>query len=209
MVPPHEHRLRELLSVEPSANIPEARGKESWYLTLKRLGRAAPIDAETGEFPVDHVSMEDEVLPLAGPTLEGARLEQQVKLNQAFTLAHYTVHLIHGGRRFTTAFYDQGDYCNMKALYGLLNAALEAAGSPLRYVGFGSVAVLGPVEGVVQAVREGLLPLEDGPIIGMHYDANGRLVNDLPAEVEDSLSPEDALAESVKLGMRRVQVSPA
>jgi hypothetical protein len=155
----NEHRLRELLQIDPDASVPDGDGPEYWHQTLERLGRATGIDPEAGEYPVDHTFLVEDILPLASPLLDGAAFEQELPSDDADGQEDglYTLHLTHGGRQYTVHFEDTSDSFNVNAVLALLNAALGALGSPLRYFHLGDTIIVGPLAGVQQAMREGFI----------------------------------------------------
>lgn len=172
----NEQRLRELLQIPTGAPALDDPRPEYWDETFMRLGRGYGFDPEAGEYPVDHESLMRDLLSLVSPLLNGARFTQVLpgeedveQEDEALALedadvesgglnSRYTLRLTHGGRRYGVTFHDISDYFNINALLALLNAALEPLGTPLRFFGFGDVVVVGPLQGVQQAMREGFIP---------------------------------------------------
>jgi len=215
----NEQRLRELLQISPSALVPDDTHPEYWDETFVRLGRGYGFDPEAGTYPVDHGNLMEELLPLVSPLLDGARFTQVlpeeadvegeahtpglVDTSDAGggTDSRYTLRLTHGGRRYGVTFHDLSDYYNVNAVLALLNAALEACGSPLRYFGFGDVVIVGPLRGVQQAMREGFIP---------GFESEG-VFEDWELEAIDAWSESGdtpaSLVRQLEKGRRRVRVS--
>ena len=83
----------------------------------------------------------------------------------------------------------------------LLNAALEDCGTPLRLFGLGNVVLLGPLEGLQQALREGFIPGYEGE--GIHEDWELEAID---AWSESGDTPE-SLARQLHKGQRQVRMS--
>jgi hypothetical protein len=216
---PKEQRLRELLQLPPAAALPPAevsRPDEYWDETFLRLGRGWVFEPDAGEFPVDHSRLMEDLLALTSPWLAGARFSQvlpgQADLagegwGASFgeegrrVASRYTLRLIHGGRRYGVTFHDSSEYYNLNAVLALLNAALDACGSPLRYFGFGDVVIVGPLRGVQQAMREGFIP---------GFETEG-VFDDWELEVIDAWSETGdtpaSLVRQLEKGRRRVRVA--
>jgi hypothetical protein len=215
----NEQRLRELLQISPGAAIPEDTSPEYWDETFVRLGRGYGFDPEAGTYPVDHGQLVSELLPLVSPLLDGARFTQVLPEEADVegeahtpgledssdagggTDSRYTLRLTHGGRRYGVTFHDLSDYYNVNAVLALLNAALDACGSPLRYFGFGDVVIVGPLRGVQQAMREGFIPGFEGDGVFEDWE-----LESIDAWSESGDSPA-SLVRQLEKGRRRVRVS--
>ncbi|HEX8434722.1 hypothetical protein [Archangium sp.] len=219
MASQNKQRLRELLQISPGAPVPEDTSPEYWDETFVRLGRGHGFDPEAGAYPVDHGELVWALLPLVSPLLDGARftqvLPEEVDVEGEShtpglldasdagggTDSRYTLRLTHGGRRYGVTFHDLSNYYNVNAVLALLNAALDACGSPLRYFGFGDVVIVGPLRGVQQAMREGFIP---------GFETEG-VFDDWELEVIDAWSETGdtpaSLVRQLEKGRRRVRVA--
>ncbi|MET0405359.1 MAG: hypothetical protein ABW123_23285 [Cystobacter sp.] len=220
MAIPRERRLRELLQVLPVADASpvEEPPRGYWDEPFLRLGRGHGFDPHARHYPVDHSPLMEALLSLAAPGLDGARFTQVLPGQPdvawvgatAFCAeedgqgrAHrYTLRLTHGGRRFGVTFDDRSEYYNLNALLALLNAALEPLDTPLRFFGVGDVVLLGPLEGLQQALREGFIPgfEGEGTLEAGELDA-------IDAWCESGDTPE-SLARQLDKGRRQVHVVP-
>ena len=215
----NEHRLRELLQIPPDSPVPDDDRPEYWDETFMRLGRGYGFEPEAGEYPVDHEQRVSELVRLVSPLLEGARFtqvlpgEEDVEGEERAPLpgdsdseggatdSRYTLRLRHGGRRYSVTFHDFSGFYNINAVLALLNAALEASGTHLRFFGLGDVVVVGPLRGVQQAMREGFIPGFDGA--GLFEDWE---LEEIDAWCESGDTPE-SLARQLEKGRRRVRVA--
>ncbi|PTL82751.1 hypothetical protein [Vitiosangium sp. GDMCC 1.1324] len=215
----NERRLRELLQISSGASVPDDNRPEYWDETFMRLGRGYGFDPEAGEYPVDHEDLFRDLLPLVSPLLNGARftqvlpgegdVEQEARALGPADAAdedgglnsRYTLRLRHGGRRYSVTFHDISDYYNINAVLALLNAALEACGTSLRFFGFGDVVILGPLQGVQQAMREGFIPGFEGESIFEDWE-----MEELDAWSESGDTPESLVRQLAK-GRDRVRIS--
>jgi hypothetical protein len=215
----NEQRLRELLQIQTGAPMPEDPRPEYWDETFMRLGRGYGFDPEAGEYPVDHEALMRDLLSLVSPLLDGARFtqvlpgeddveqeEEALALEDADAEAgglnsRYTLRLTHGGRRCGVTFHDISDYFNINALLALLNAALEASGTSLRFFGFGDVVVVGPLQGVQQAMREGFIPGFEGEGLFEDWD-----LEELDAWSESGDTPQ-SLVRQLEKGRGQVRVA--
>ncbi len=216
---PNEHRLRQLLHLPPStADAPrEPLPREYWDEIFLRLGRGHGFEPQAPDYPVDHSLLMDELMPLVAPWLAGARFSQVLpgQSDAAWTGGdpllsseegrggehRYTLRLTHAGRRHAVTFHDSSEYFNLNALLALMNAALEACDTPLRLFGLGNVVLLGPLEGLQQALREGFIPGYEGE--GIHEDWELEAID---AWSESGDTPE-SLARQLDKGQRQVRLS--
>ncbi len=215
----NEQRLRELLQIPPESRIPDDDRPEYWDETFMRLGRGYGFDPEAGEYPVNHGWLVVELARLVSPLLDGARFTQVLPGAEDMegeertllpedsdregggTDSRYTLRLRHGGRRYGVTFHDFSGFYNINAVLALLNAALEATGTDMRFFGFGDVAVVGPLRGVQQAMREGFIPGFDGAGIFEDWE-----LEEIDAWSESGDTPE-SLVRQLEKGRKRVRVA--
>ncbi|HYO69923.1 MAG TPA: hypothetical protein VEU33_27990 [Archangium sp.] len=213
----NEHRLRALLQIPPDAWIPEDDRPEYWDETFMRLGRGYGFDPEAGEYPVNHGQLVMGLARLVSPLLDGARFTQvlpgqgdvegeelapppeDADKEGSGTDNRYTLRLRHAGRRYSVTFHDFSGFFNINAVLALLNAALEASGTPMRFFGFGDVVVVGPLRGVQQAMREGFIPGFSGAGIFEDWE-----LEEIDAWSESGDTPE-SLVRQLEKGRRRVR----
>ena len=85
-------------------------------------------------------------------------------------------------------------------MLALLNAALEASGTPMRFFGFGDVVVVGPLRGVQQAMREGFIPGFEGAGVFEDWELE-------EIDVSESGDTPESLVRQLEKGRRRVRTA--
>ncbi|MBN2497009.1 MAG: hypothetical protein JXR96_20625 [Deltaproteobacteria bacterium] len=142
---------------------------------LEAAGRVHSFDTETGQFPNEHDGLLSELAALAGEAMQGAVFEEIPPKNDRgpYVLRGY----LHG-KRWEVRAQNLGDWYDMHAVLGLLNAMLRDEKSEIRYVslptGDQTASVLaGPAGGILAAAGDGLIGLAgaaDGMQAGKDFE---------------------------------------
>jgi hypothetical protein len=131
---------------------------------LEQHGRVLTFDTETGQVPNDHDGLLARLADLAGGELEGARfeeiappLEDDDEASMPYRLRAYL-----GGVRYEVEARNLGDWYDVAAVIGLLNAIARDQAAAARFVtlptGDQTAAVLAaPEDAIRRALDEGLL----------------------------------------------------
>lgn len=149
-----------LLSEKTSAGA-----DESLREVLGESGRLHTFDTETGTFPNDHDVLLVELAALAEGDLDGVHFEELPPAEDQFEAdppVPYRLNAYAGGFRYEVEADNLGDWYDVTAVVGLLNALLRERGSERRYVvldtGDQSAAVVcAPRTGLRSALKDGLL----------------------------------------------------
>ena len=120
-----------------------ARGRTHWF------------DAETGQFPNQHDELLGELAALTAPVLDGVLFEEipPTEAEDERGEGSYELHAYLGGKRYTLEAKNNGDWYDVEAVIGLVNALLVAKQSDVRVAvlptGDQTVKVLaGPSKGI-------------------------------------------------------------
>ncbi|MEM8605887.1 MAG: hypothetical protein AAGF92_02180 [Myxococcota bacterium] len=155
---------------EALSEQPEPDGGPGSVLLVDRLldaGRLHVLDVETGMFPNEHDALMVELAGYAGEDLAGVVFEEVPpkirQTDQAWeTVGPYLLRAYADGQILETKAADYGDWYDLDAVLGLLNATLRELESDVRYVVVdtdGQIAsVLGaPKSGIARARERGLM----------------------------------------------------
>jgi len=126
---------------------------------LAARGRLTSFDTETGQFPNEHDELLAELAALATPALDDVVFEEipppQRENDEG---PYYTLHAYAGGKRYTVIANNYGDWYDVDASIGLVNALLIARRSPLRlaalYTGDQTATVLAAPASGIRALRD-------------------------------------------------------
>jgi hypothetical protein len=127
-----------------------ARGRSHWF------------DAETGMFPNEHDELLATLAALAAPTLDGAVFAEIPPSEADMDTGTYQLSAYLDGKRYALAAENRGDWYDVEAVIGLINALLVARNSDLRLAvlptGDQTVNVIaGPAEGIRALVAARLI----------------------------------------------------
>ncbi len=129
---------------------------------LVSAGRAHCFDTETGQFPNEHDSLLRSLAALAGDGLKGAMFEEIPLGGPDDDESPYRLLAYLGGERFEVRARNLGDWYDVEATIGLLNAVARARGVDVRWLVLESgdqtaTVVAGPEGALRIAVAEKLL----------------------------------------------------
>lgn len=125
---------------------------------LQAARRALQFDAETGMFPNEHDSLLRRLGALAPEAFEGMVFGEEVSDMDG----PYVLHAWRDGQKWSTTAQNLGDWYDVDAVIGMLNALARSAGSDQRWIAVATddqteTVVAGPQQGLQTAVDEGLL----------------------------------------------------
>jgi hypothetical protein len=131
---------------------------------LAARGRVTRFDTETGQFPNEHDGLLAELAVLAAPALDDVLFTEDAPRESQMDSGAYRLTAYAGGRAYRVDAQNLGDWYDMNAVIGLLNAVLVAKGSAMRFVvlptGDQAAEVLvGPGSGITSLADRGLLTL--------------------------------------------------
>ena len=156
------------LGFTPIATAPEPEAEPAIAVedVLEASGRVHGFDTETGQFPNEHDELMAELAALARPALDGAFFEEVPPAESEMDTGRYLLRAYAGGKRYELPAQNLGDYYDVEAVIGLLNAVLVAEKSELRFVvlptGDQTATVLaGPGAGIRALVAKGLVEVGD------------------------------------------------
>jgi hypothetical protein len=146
IAPPDPDRAGDLVTV---ADVLRNRGRTHWF------------DVETGQWPNEHDELLGELAPLVAPALDGAIFEEVAQASYE-DAGPYSLRAYLGGKRYVVAAENHGDWYDVGAVIGLLNAVLADRGSDQRYVVLETgdqtaIVLAGPAAGLRALVDEGLV----------------------------------------------------
>lgn len=153
-----EARLAELQLIE-SAGANSHPG--SARTLLEALGSAYSFDAETGMFPNEHDSLMRDLAALGGSPLAAAIFSETPPTDYD-TGEPYVLHAWYGGKHYWAEAEDLGDWYDVTAVIGFLNAIARDVGSDTRFVSLATTdqiatVAAGPEASLRTAQSEGLL----------------------------------------------------
>src|SRR5690606_19384187 len=99
-----------------------ARGRTEWF------------DAETGTFPNAHDALLAELAALASPVLDDVIFEEIPPAESEMDDGPYRLHAYADGKRYALRAENHGDWYDVHAVIGLVNALLVARNSDIRLV---------------------------------------------------------------------------
>jgi hypothetical protein len=100
---------------------------------LHRAGRVDQFDTETDTFPNAHHVLLARLARLA-PALGDVSFDEVPPPESAMDAGPYVLHAWTDGKRFTLKARNNGDWYDLEAVLGLLNALLATKGSEVRFV---------------------------------------------------------------------------
>jgi hypothetical protein len=173
----------------------------SMYRALDVVNRFFAFDVETGMAPSDHAGLVEDFAAASDGHL---RIECPVQIwhrkDEDDYDAPYTVRFIHAGRLIRFGAENYGDWYDVEAVVNALNAALESAGLPDRYLPLepaGQVAqfILAPPDTLHPIAEKYGLPLSTDPAAAMRqgqaFEADLFGDNSDDGEAEDDKEEED------------------
>lgn len=127
-------------------------------------GRATRFDTETGQFPNEHDVLLAELAALAAPALDDVIFEEHPPPESEMDTGSYGLVAYSRGKRIETRAENLGDWYDLGAVVGLLNAVARDRGIADRFVvlptGDQTATVLaGPEKGIEAARAEGLITI--------------------------------------------------
>jgi hypothetical protein len=136
--PALEERLTEL-AFPPRPDAPRAFADDpsSAADLLVERGWAQSFDMETGQFPNDHDALLADLALLVRPALDGVVFEERpptLDPTTGETRGPYELRAYADGKRYELLAEDRGDWYDVPAVLGLLNALLAARGSDRRFL---------------------------------------------------------------------------
>jgi hypothetical protein len=161
---------------------------------LLARGRVDAFDVETGMFPNEHDELLARLSVLAKPVLNDVVFEEIPPLNadgDEDERRGYQLHAYTGGKRYWVAAQNNGDWYDVDAVVGLLNALLVAKHSDTRMVllptGDQTAIVLAaPKPALLAASKAGLIEFagaSDAEKAGKEFE--DRVFNELSKEGKD------------------------
>jgi hypothetical protein len=157
---------------------------------LTAYGRVTGFDTETGQWPNEHDGLLAELAALASPALDGVVFEEIHQVDHA-SPDPYILHAYADGNRYRLAAQNLGDWYDVEAVLGLLNAILVARKSEVRLVtlptGDQTAAVLaGPRAGIAALVKRRLIAVAapgEGEAAGKEFE--DQVIEQLQREGQD------------------------
>jgi len=139
--------------LEPALDVPSllvARGRAHWF------------DVETGQYPNEHDALLYALAAIASPALDEARFEEIAPSAEPTDEAPYLLHAYLGGKRYSVAAENLGDWYDVEAVLGLLNALLIAEGSDVRFTNTPTgdqtaIVIAAPKRAFAALIADGLL----------------------------------------------------
>lgn len=128
---------------------------------LEAMGRLTSFDTETGQWPNEHDRLLADLAASCAPALAGVLFEERAPReyvgDEPYTLVAYA-----DGRAYRVPARNYGDWYDVEAVVGLVNALLAARGSDLRMAPLAtgdqvSHLLCGPRAGITALVRRGLV----------------------------------------------------
>ena len=129
-------------------------------------GRATRFDTETGSFPNNHDELMFRLARLAGDDLKGVVFEEIPPDESEMDSGGYELRAYADGQRYVVPAENHGDWYDVDAVLGLLNALLVAKKSSWRYAvvptgGQDIIVVTAPEKTLATTARNGLLSLAE------------------------------------------------
>jgi hypothetical protein len=157
---------------------------------LANRGRMHWFDVETGQFPNEHDELLGELAPLVGKALDGVIFEEVAPRDHDGG-GPYVLHAYAAGKRYRVPAENLGDWYDVGAVLGLLNALLAERGSDQRYLVLDTgdqtaIVVAGPAAGLRALVDLGVLDTGaagDGAAAGKAFE--DKVFQQLQAEGHD------------------------
>ncbi|MDB4964282.1 MAG: hypothetical protein JWP01_4281 [Myxococcales bacterium] len=168
--------------------------------TLFARGRSKGFDAETGMFPNEHDELLADLAALAAPALDGVIFEEipPSRADADADSGSYVLHAYLGGKQYSVDAENHGDWYDVEAVIGLVNALLVANKSDHRLV------VLPTGDQTVNVLV--------GPAIGIRALADARLLDLGKAGAAERAGKEfeDQVLDSIRSGevLRDVKIEP-
>jgi hypothetical protein len=131
---------------------------------LDARGRLLRFDSETDQFPNEHDGLLAELAVLAAPALDDVVFTEDAPPETEMDTGAYWLTAYADGRAYRLRAENLGDWYDVNAVIGLLNAVLVAKGSPLRYAVLPTgdqtaIVTAGPGASLTSLVDRGLLEL--------------------------------------------------
>jgi hypothetical protein len=157
---------------------------------LERRGRISSFDVETGQWPNEHDELLGDLAQLVAPALDGAIFEEVAQRSYE-DAGPYSLRAYIGGKRYVVPAENNGDWYDVGAVLGLLNAVLADRGSDQRYMVLETgdqtaIVLAGPAAGLRALVDEGLVQpanADAGMSAGKAFE--DKVFNSLQAEGKD------------------------
>ncbi|MGC4119935.1 MAG: hypothetical protein QM765_36230 [Myxococcales bacterium] len=168
-----ETRLAELgfTAVPGAENEPGEEEPIAVKAVLTRLGRLTSFDTETDRFPNEHDGLMADLATLVRPALDGVAFEEIAPEESRMDDDPYVLRAYLDGSRYELSAANNGDWYDLNAVLGLMNALLAARKSDARLVtlptGDQTAAVLGGPEKGIRALAEAGLVTAESPSAGM------------------------------------------
>lgn len=120
-------------------------------------GRALQFDTETGIFPNEHDSLLRQLSALAPSVLEEVIFAEEASADGPYELLAWR-----GGQRWSTPARNLGDWYDVDAVVGMLNAMARSGGSAVRWVlvatgDQNAIVVAAPADALAAALSEGVI----------------------------------------------------
>lgn len=151
------------IGITPTATASQSTslGIES---ALLGYGRLDQFDTETGQYPNEHDSLLAGLAKLASPALDGVVFEELAPGIDSD--GPYTLYAYSDRQRFEVSAQNNGDWYDMDAVIGILNAVLENRSSPYRYVVLPTgdqtaIVMAAPQRAIERLVADGAITLAD------------------------------------------------
>lgn len=119
---------------------PTARAPLTVLETLVARGHALGLDPESGSFPVPYELVLRRLARLVTPALDDVVFEQVSPDETQMTVGRYTLRAFRAGRVYETYARNYGDFYDLEAIVGLVNALLVRRGALARCVLSGDTA---------------------------------------------------------------------
>jgi hypothetical protein len=139
---------------------------------LAKLGRVHGFDTETDTFPNEHDGLLFDLAAIAWPALEGALFEELAPPEDE---GDYVLRAYMDGRLYELGASNNGDWYDVVAVLGLLNALAEARASDVRFVvlptgGQDALVLSGPRSGILSLADDGLLTIQRADVLAAQVD---------------------------------------
>jgi hypothetical protein len=153
------------LGFRPAREAKAGEARTTARELLEHGGHLLRFDAETDHFPNEHDALGMRLARLAGGELDGALFEEEAPPKGG--TEPYRVCAYLDGERWCTEARNLGDWYDIDAALGLLNAVLRDRGSKTRYAPLATsdqyaTVIAGPAAGISSLGDEGLVELGPG-----------------------------------------------